>query len=87
MANIQSSKKNIRRITKRTARNNHIKSTFRTLGKKVLKLAESGDTAATQLAARAFVSALDKAAKRGTIHANKANRHKSAVSQYIFASA
>ncbi len=86
MANIKSSKKDIRRIAKRTARNTQVKSTFRTLGKKVLKLAQSGDIAATQVAARAFVSALDKAAKRGIIHANKANRHKSAVAQYVFAS-
>ena len=87
MANIKSSKKDIRRIAKRTARNNHVKSTFRTLGKKVQKLAQGEDAAATKLAAQAFVSALDKAAKRGIIHANKANRHKRAVAQYIFASA
>ena len=86
MANIQSSKKSIRKTITRTARNRHIKSTFKTLKKNMDKLAQSGDAMATKLAAQVFISAIDKAAKRGVIHFNKASRHKRAVSKYIFAS-
>jgi small subunit ribosomal protein S20 len=85
MANTQSSKKSIRKILKRTARNRHVLSTLKTLGKKFTQAKAAGDTASTQTAAKNWISALDKAAKRGIIHSNKASRHKQAVSSTLFA--
>lgn len=86
MANIKSSKKSIRKTITRTARNRHVKSTIKTLAKRMTQAAQAGDPEVTKLAAQQFVSALDKAAKRGIIHINKANRYKSAASKHIFAS-
>lgn len=82
MANLQASKKDIRKIAKRTLRNRMIRSELKSLGQRLRKAA--GDPEAAQLLARNYVSALDKAAKRGVIHRNKAIRQKSAVSIYIF---
>lgn len=84
MANKKASKKSIRQTDKRTQHNRGIKTRLKTLGKKVAELVKSGDAERTQAAAMAYVSAIDKAAKRGIIHDNKAARCKSAVSRYIF---
>jgi small subunit ribosomal protein S20 len=86
MANLQSSKKNIRKIAKLTAHNRQVKSKLKTLSKKVAAAAAQSPAAAAQ-AASALVSALDKAAKTGIIHPNKASRHKQALSRYVFAPA
>tara|TARA_B100001248_G_scaffold220746_1_gene176672 strand:- start:119210 stop:119473 length:264 start_codon:yes stop_codon:yes gene_type:complete len=85
MANIQSSRKDIRRIAKLTEHNRQVRSRLKTLNKNVEKAAQTGDAAEAKAAAQAFVSALDKAAKRDIIHPNKARRHQQAVSKHIFA--
>jgi small subunit ribosomal protein S20 len=77
MANIKSSQKDIRRIRTRTARNVVVVSRIKTLRKKVMAAATEGDAVRTISGAGEYSSALDKAAKRGVIHANKANRIKS----------
>ena len=82
MANIKSSKKDIRRIAKRTPHNRQVRTRLKTLQKK-WKSAGSGDDPASKEAARVYVSALDKAAKRNIIHPNKASRQKSACAQYL----
>ena len=83
MANLKSSKKDIRRITKRTARNRNVRSRLKSL-QKSLKTALAGEDAeSTKTAATLYVSALDKAAKRHIIHPNKASRHKSACAAHI----
>lgn len=85
MANLKASKKDIRKIEKRTQRAKHARTRLKTLGKKVISLTSEGNAEALKAAAVAFVSALDKATKQGIIHTNKANRHKSSVAKYIFA--
>lgn len=70
MANLQSSKKDIRRIARRTERNTVVNSRLKTLRKRALGEASSEDKAA-------YASALDKAVKSGVIHRNKANSEKS----------
>lgn len=85
MANIKSAQKYIRQTETRTARNRNETSRLKTLAKKVLASSENADAA--RAAAVEYTSALDKAAKRGVIHANRANRQKAAVSKYIFAAA
>ena len=74
MANLKSSKKDVRRITRRTARNVAIKSRLKTLRKKVV--AEPTDENKT-----AYASALDKAAKSGVVHSNKVDREKSKIAR------
>lgn len=85
MANLKASKKNIRRIETQTARNRVVKSTLKTLAKKVLAQVRSDDKEALKSAAIEFVSALDKAAKRNIIHLSKASRLKAKMAPYIFA--
>lgn len=83
MANIKSAQKYIRQTETRTARNRSEMSRLKTLAKKVLGSSENADAA--RAAAVEYTAALDKAAKRGVIHTNRANRQKAAVSKYIFA--
>ncbi len=85
MANLQSSKKNIRKIERQTLRNRQVISRLKTLAKRVKTLVSQGDQALLKVAATEYVSALDKAAKRDVIHANRASRQKSAVAQFVFA--
>lgn len=83
MANLKASKKDIRRIAKRTAHNRSIRSRLKTLNKSVRKLAQEGTPEETKAKAQEYMSALDRAAKTSIIHPNKANRHKSMLSQYL----
>jgi small subunit ribosomal protein S20 len=83
MANLKSSKKDIRRIEKKRARNQATRTALKTYVKKARKSAEAGDSA---LAAEALVraqKALDKAAQKGVIHKNQAARRKSRVSRAV----
>ncbi len=83
MANIRSSKKDIRRTEKRTALNQAKKSRIRTLRKKVLTAVTAGDAGAAQAAYNEFASAADKAAKTTTLHKNTASRLKSRIAAQI----
>lgn len=85
MANIKAKKKNIKRIVVQTERNRAIKTTLKTLGKKVNAAITADDKEAAKTAAQQFMSALDKAAKRNVIHPNKASRHKANVAKYALA--
>ncbi|MFZ4508623.1 MAG: 30S ribosomal protein S20 [Fimbriimonas sp.] len=75
MANTKSSKKDLRRIVKRRARNLSAKSALKTFIKKARISVASGDVSAVAKA----VSAVDKASQRGIIHKNQAARRKSRV--------
>ena len=74
MANLKSSKKDIRRIARRSERNKAVSSRLKTLRKKAIGEASDADKSA-------YASALDKAVKSGVIHKNKANREKSKVTR------
>ena len=89
MANIKSSQKDMRRIKRRTQRNQEVSSTLKTLRKKLVLAADSKEQTKESLdiLARKYCSALDKAAKRSIIHQNKASRLKSACSKYAAARA
>lgn len=80
MANLKSSKKDIRRIARRTEANRTIKSRLKTLRKRVLG---SEEAAVVGPCAVEMASALDKAAKTGVIHRNKANRLKSIAARRL----
>ncbi len=85
MANIRSSKKDIRRTEKRTLANQAVKSRVRTLRKKVLTAIEAGDVASANASLSEFASASDKAAKTKVIHKNTSSRLKSRLAQKISA--
>ena len=71
MANTKSAAKRSRQSLARSARNRGIRTTLRSLQKKVRG---EGKPDAAQI--RRLISALDKAVKRGVIHRNAANRRK-----------
>lgn len=76
MPNIESAIKRNRQSQKESARNTHHVSTMRTAVKKFVQAAEAGNEDATVLYGHA-VKEIDKAASKGLLHQNKANRDKS----------
>jgi len=74
MANLNSSKKDIRRSSKRRAQVQGIKTALKTFVKKVKKASTPEDAKVAMVAAG---KALDKAAQNGVIHKNQAARRKS----------
>lgn len=77
MANLKSSKKDVRRIAKRTVANKSMRSSLKTYAKKVREAVASGDQEAIAKTTLLAQKNLDKAAKRGIIHKNQAARKKS----------
>jgi small subunit ribosomal protein S20 len=71
MANTKSASKRARQTTRRALRNRSVRSRLRGMHKGVLG---GGNSDANQI--RALISGIDKAAKRGIIHKNAANRRK-----------
>jgi len=74
MANLKSSKKDIRRSAKRRATNLSTKSALKTYIKKVRNAATPEEAKSALVVAS---KALDKAAQNGLIHKNQAARRKS----------
>jgi small subunit ribosomal protein S20 len=83
MANIRSSKKDVRRTTTRTQRNRITKGRIRSLRKKVIAALKAGDSKVSQAAYNEFASAADKAAKTNVLHKNTASRLKSRVAAHF----
>ncbi len=82
MANTKSAKKNIRKTTRRTARNQAVVTRLKSLARQARAAVANDPTAARDIA-RAYVSAMDKAAKTGVIHANKAAHAKSDMAKVL----
>ena len=83
MAHTQSAKKRIRQTIARTAINRSVMSRVRTLRKKVDAAVEGKDKEAAVTAYNNFASVIDKAAKRGTVPANRAANYKSKAAKAI----
>ena len=83
MAHTQSAKKRIRQTIARTAINRSVMSRVRTLRKKVDAAVEGKDKEAAVAAYNNFASVIDKAAKRGTVPANRAANYKSKAAKAI----
>ena len=80
MANTKSATKRARQTLKRSLRNRSVVTRLRTMQKQ----ARSTQTPnADQI--RALISAIDKAAKRGVIHENAANRRKARLNKGLAA--
>ena len=84
MANTLSAMKRIRQEQKRHARNQAVKSRMRTFIKRAQDAIERGEREEAVEAVRQAVSEIDRAAKKGTIHANNAARHKSRLMQSLY---
>lgn len=87
MANNSSALKRVRQIKARTDRNQALKSKVKSLRKKTIVAAESGDKEGAQKSLRQFSSAVDRAAKRNIFHKNKAANLKAKAAAAVKAGA
>ena len=76
MANTKSAAKRARQTARRTLRNRSVLSRLRRMTK-----AAGGSAAKDDNSTRAQIAAIDKAAKRGVIHRNAANRRKARLNR------
>ncbi|MDD5200928.1 MAG: 30S ribosomal protein S20 [Terrimicrobiaceae bacterium] len=83
MANTKSAAKRARQSVVRTARNSSVLTGLKNQQKKFRKAIADGNIDAAKADYRTVVSALDKAAKRGVIHKNVANRRKSQIGRAL----
>jgi small subunit ribosomal protein S20 len=83
MANTKSAAKRARQMTGRTLRNRMVHTRLRKMQKGVTGAGAKPE--ATDV--RAMISAIDKAAKRGIIHKNAANRRKARLGRSLAKSA
>ena len=80
MPNHKSCEKRMKQDVKRRANNNYIRSTLKTLAK---KMHSNITVEEKQKMIDTLYSQLDKAAKRGVIHARTASRRKSRIAAYV----
>lgn len=79
MANLKSSKKDIKRSGRKRVVNLSVRTGLKTSIKKVRQAITEGDKVKTSAAVTAAQKALDKAAQRGIIHRKQADRRKSRI--------
>ncbi len=77
MANLKTSKADIKKTKRNTARNKHFNSELKTVQKNAKAAIASGDKEAAGVAVIKAVSRLDSAVSKGIIHRNNADRRKS----------
>ena len=82
MPNIKSAKKRVKVTAKKTLRNRMVKSALRTSVKK-FEAVVAADPAAAQVQLTATTSAIDKAAAKGVMHKNAANRKKARLAKQL----
>jgi small subunit ribosomal protein S20 len=83
MANTASARKRIRQNVKRVARNKARKSRVRSFVRKLEEAIAAGDKAAAQEAFRAAQPEMQRAATKGTLHANTVARKVSRLSARV----
>lgn len=83
MANTKSAAKRARQNDQRTTANRHTTTAVKTQLKNNRRALKSGEKAATQASVQKLSSTVDKAAKTGRIHINKANRIKSRIAKSL----
>lgn len=83
MANTAQAKKRARQAEKQRKHNASMKSMLRTYVKRVIKAIESGDADKAQAEYQIAVPVIDRMARKGLIHMNKAARHKSRLTHHI----
>ena len=82
MPNIKSAKKRVKVAAKKNLRNRMVKSAVRTSVKK-FEAAVVADPATANVQLTATTSAIDKAASKGIIHKNAANRKKARLAKQL----
>lgn len=87
MANLKSSKKDVRRIAKTTTVNRSVRTSLKTYVKRVRQAIAGGDATAVQAALDTAQKMLDKAAQRGIIHKNQASRRKARIAAAVVSAA
>lgn len=83
MPNIKSAEKRVKVTAKKTLQNRVIKTGLKTRVKKFNAAVEQKDLSQAQTLYKEVSGALDKAAGKGTIHKNKANRKKSRLAKAL----
>ncbi len=83
MANTKSAAKRARQTLGRTLRNKSVLTALKRQQKKFAAAIASGDKQKSQVELALFASRLDKAAKRGTVHSNLADRRKSRATKLV----
>ena len=81
MANIKSQIKRNRQNEKARLRNKSVKSSLKTVVRKLNEASEAGNTEAATALLRAASRQLDKAVSKGVIHKNQAANRKSAIAK------
>ena len=87
MPNIQSAKKRVKINAKKRLLNRHVKAGIKSNTKKYQAVMATGDQAQIQSQAVLLVSTVDKAAAKGVMHKNKANRIKARIARQQAAAA
>ncbi|MDI6098267.1 30S ribosomal protein S20 [Actinoplanes sp. NEAU-A12] len=85
MANIKSQIKRNRQNEKARLRNKSVKSSLKTVIRKLHEASDSGNTESATALLRAASRQLDKAVSKGVIHKNQAANRKSAIAKKIAA--
>jgi small subunit ribosomal protein S20 len=83
MANTRSAAKRKRQTERRTNINKSTLSGLKRQGKRLAAAVASGDKTKAQVELNVLASRLDKAAKRGIVHRNLANRRKSRAAKVV----
>ncbi|MBB2942031.1 30S ribosomal protein S20 [Actinoplanes sp. CA-015351] len=83
MANIKSQIKRNRQNEKARLRNKSVKSSLKTVIRKLHEASDSGNTESATALLRAASRQLDKAVSKGVIHKNQAANRKSAIAKKI----
>ena len=87
MANTAQARKRARQALTRREANFPLRTEFRTAIKKVLKAILGGDKTVAQAEFKSAQSTIDRIARKGIFHKNKAARHKSRLSAKVKAMA
>ena len=87
MANIKSSKKDMKRNAKRRLVNGAVKTSLKTYVKKTRVAIAGGNAETVQSALATAVKHLDKAGQRGILHKNAVARRKSRIAKAAYAAA
>jgi small subunit ribosomal protein S20 len=85
MANTKSAAKRKRQTDQRTVLNRSVLTGLKGQQKRLTAAVESGDKAKAQVELNVLAARLDKAAKRGIVHQNLANRRKSRAAKVVSA--
>jgi small subunit ribosomal protein S20 len=83
LATHKSAAKRARQTVRKTARNQSLKSSLKTFEKKVRLAVDKKDPKVALDALKTFVAAFDKAASKGVVHAKKAARKVSRLSELV----